>query len=79
MARIANLAVAVAMAAPGAAAQPGWPQYGGDQGGQRYSAATQITPANVGRLKPAWSFSTGAMTRHAGAMSEASFEDTPIL
>ncbi|HWM61418.1 MAG TPA: PQQ-binding-like beta-propeller repeat protein, partial [Rhizomicrobium sp.] len=81
MARMANLAVglAVAMAAPCAAAEPGWPHYGGDQGGQRYSAATQITPANVGGLKPAWSFSTGAMTAHAGAMGEASFEDTPIL
>jgi quinoprotein glucose dehydrogenase len=62
-----------------ALADSGWPQYGGDQGGQRYSAATQITPANVGSLKPAWSFSTGAMTAHARAMNDASFEDTPIL
>lgn len=66
------------LAAP-AMADTGWPQYGGDQGGQRYSAAAQITAANVASLKPAWSFSTGAMTTHAGAMSEASFEDTPIL
>jgi quinoprotein glucose dehydrogenase len=67
-----------ALAVP-ATADTGWPQYGGDQGGQRYSAAAQITPANVGRLKPAWSFSTGAMTAHARAMDDASFEDTPIL
>ena len=41
-----------------------WPipagrQYGGDQGGQRHSAATQITPANVTGLRQAWSYSTG--------------------
>ncbi|HEY2008467.1 MAG TPA: pyrroloquinoline quinone-dependent dehydrogenase [Rhizomicrobium sp.] len=68
----------MAVSAP-ALADAGWPQYGGDEGGQRYSAAAQITPANVARLKPAWSYSTGAMTAHSHAMSEASFEDTPIL
>ncbi|MEO6408826.1 MAG: hypothetical protein ABIO45_08745 [Burkholderiaceae bacterium] len=28
----------------------GWPHYGGDAGGTRYSAAAQITPANVDGL-----------------------------
>jgi hypothetical protein len=68
----------MALSAP-ASADTGWPQYGGDQGGQRYSSAVQITPANVSQLHQAWSYSTGAMTAHAHAMSEASFEDTPIL
>jgi len=63
---------------PAAAAEPGWPQYGGDQGGQRYSAATQITPANVGGLKRLELF-TGAMSRHAGAHERSQFRDTPIL
>ena len=31
-----------------------WPTYGHDRGGMRYSALTQITPANVGQLQPAW-------------------------
>jgi len=31
-----------------------WPTYGHDQGGMRYSPLTQITPANVNQLKPAW-------------------------
>ena len=31
-----------------------WPHYGGDAGGQRYSSAAQITPANVKGLKVAW-------------------------
>lgn len=60
-------------------ADSGWPQYGGDQGGQRHSDARQITPANVSGLAQAWSYSTGDMTRHAGSMGEAAFENTPIL
>lgn len=31
-----------------------WPTYGHDAGGTRFSALTQITPANVSQLKPAW-------------------------
>jgi len=31
-----------------------WPTYGHDRGGMRYSALTQITPADVGQLQPAW-------------------------
>jgi quinoprotein glucose dehydrogenase len=60
-------------------ADTGWPQYGGDQGGQRHSTAIQITPANVGQLHQVWSYSTGALTRHAESISKSAFEDTPIL
>jgi quinoprotein glucose dehydrogenase len=56
-----------------------WPHYGGDAGGQRYSTAAQITPANVGGLKVAWTYSTGEMTRHAEDIDHSSFENTPIL
>ncbi|MGH6877087.1 MAG: pyrroloquinoline quinone-dependent dehydrogenase [Rhizomicrobium sp.] len=59
--------------------EPGWPYYGGDQGGQRYSGATQITPANVGRLKQAWTYSTGDLASKGQAMRRASFEVTPVL
>lgn len=31
-----------------------WSTYGHDKGGQRYSTLSQITPANVTRLKPVW-------------------------
>ena len=62
--------------AVGAAAQ-GWPSYGGDPGGQRFSSATQITPQNVGRLTPAWIFHTGE--QQPPGPKGASFEDTPIL
>jgi len=73
-----GLAGWMALAAP-ASADTGWPQYGGDQGGQRHSSATQITPANVGQLQQIWSYSTGAMTRHAGSAAKSRFENTPVL
>jgi quinoprotein glucose dehydrogenase len=66
------------LAAP-ALADSGWPQYGGDQGGQRHSSATQITPSNVAQLHQVWSYSTDDATRHAQALKGSSFENTPIL
>ena len=36
------------------AASNEWPTYGHDPGGMRFSPLTQITPANVNQLKPAW-------------------------
>ncbi|MBX3484013.1 pyrroloquinoline quinone-dependent dehydrogenase [Phenylobacterium sp.] len=62
-----------------AAADVDWPFYGGDAGGQRYSAAAQITPANVTGLKVAWTYSTGDLARHPKAIEHAAFENTPIL
>jgi quinoprotein glucose dehydrogenase len=72
-------AAVVLTAIPAQAADTGWPYYGGDQGGQRYSAATGITPANVGKLVTAWTFSTGDLAAKSAAMRRTSFEDTPIL
>ena len=34
--------------------------------GTRYSTLTQITPANVARLRPVWTFSTGVLGGHEG-------------
>ena len=79
MRRAAVLLAALCVATPALAADPGWTDYGGDAGGQRYSPARQITPANVATLAVAWSFSTGDMTTHADVMKRASFENTPIL
>src|SRR6185312_5826062 len=33
-----------------------WPTYGHDAGGMRFSPITQITPANVASLQPAWTY-----------------------
>jgi quinoprotein glucose dehydrogenase len=69
-----------ARASTGAVAdEPGWPFYGGDEGGQRYSDAAQISPANVGRLSTAWTYSTGDLASKGEAMKRASFEATPVL
>jgi quinoprotein glucose dehydrogenase len=56
-----------------------WPSYGGDAGGQRFSTAAQVTPANVGALAVAWRFSTGDLASKGGAIHDAAFENTPIL
>jgi quinoprotein glucose dehydrogenase len=62
-----------------AADPPGWAFYGGDQGGQRFSAAAQISRANVTNLQIAWTYSTRDMVTKGDAMKRASFENTPIL
>ncbi len=57
----------------------GWPTYGGDPGGQRYSASAQITKANVAGLQPAWTYRTGALQAPSLSVSKSDFEATPIL
>ncbi|HEY6578406.1 MAG TPA: pyrroloquinoline quinone-dependent dehydrogenase [Rhizomicrobium sp.] len=71
--------IGVFWAVGAAGAQTGWPYYGGDEGGQRYSGATQVTPANVASLKQAWTYSTGDLASKGNAMRRASFEATPVL
>ena len=44
----------------GAPAQADWPIYGGSSAGDRYSELTQIDKSNVGQLREAWRFETGA-------------------
>ena len=56
-----------------------WPTYGNDPGGTRYSAAAEINRDNVGKLKVAWTYRTGAMDTETRLASKAAFESTPIL
>ena len=57
-----------------------WDAYGGDAGGNRYVAATQITPDNVNALSIAWHYRSGALEhRPAAAVRRTAFESTPIL
>ena len=73
-------AFALLIATGGTAAEPGWPHYGGDAGGTRYSSAAQITPANVDGLRRQWLYRTGdAQRRDAALMRRIKFETTPIL
>ncbi len=57
----------------------GWPTYGNDAGGTRYSPASQINRANVAQLKVAWTFRTGALDQPTRMIRKAAFEATPIL
>jgi quinoprotein glucose dehydrogenase len=74
---IDGTASADAPADPGAT--DGWPAYGGDAGGSRYSAATQITRENVSKLKVAWQYRTRAFDDPKRKIEETAFENTPIL
>lgn len=56
-----------------------WTYYGGDQGGQHYSKAEQITTKNVKNLDLAWSFQSGDVKRYGEAMVKTSTQSTPIL
>ena len=57
-----------------------WPDYGGDQGGTRFSVAAQVTPANVAELRRQWLYRTGdAVARSPALMKRIKFETTPIL
>jgi glucose dehydrogenase len=53
------------------AAQNNWPGFGNDPGQMRYSTLTQITPANVAKLRQAWSYDTGRIGRK--------WEATPLV
>jgi quinoprotein glucose dehydrogenase len=64
-----------AQSKPGA----GWPSYGGDAGGTRYSSAAQIDRGNVAQLKVAWTARTGAFPHDGELDHKAAFEATPIL
>ena len=50
-----------------------WLTFSGDYSGQRHSPLRQITPENVHRLVPQWTFQTGNLTRGRG------FETTPLV
>jgi quinoprotein glucose dehydrogenase len=57
----------------------GWPNYGNDPGGSRYSAARQIDRTNVAQLQPVWTYRTGALEPQTDLIQKAAFEATPIL
>ena len=68
-----------------AASADEWGAYGRDPGGTRFSPLTQVTPANVASLKPAWTFHTGDIsngkTKEADGKSarRSGFETTPLF
>ncbi len=73
------IALTLFFAASLPAADDGWPAYGRDAGGTRYSPLKQVTRANVGKLKVAWTYHTGALQPETRLNAKAAFEATPIL
>ena len=61
---LAGPAAAAGQATPSEDGQ--WPMPGKDLAASRYSGLDQITAANAGRLRAAWSFSTGVLGGHEG-------------
>jgi quinoprotein glucose dehydrogenase len=79
MSRTLPCLLAWLLLAAGASAQTGWPNYGNDSGGTRYSGAKQIDRHNVDRLQVAWTYRTGALEQKTEMIRKATFETTPIL
>ncbi len=67
---------------PSSLQEVGWPAYGGDPGGQKYSPLDQINRSNVGRLQVAWSYRIGEPNRphfDGDGTLTAAFECTPLV
>jgi len=71
-------AVLAGKAAAQSAAEAGWPMYGNNPGGTRYSPAKQIDRGNVAQLKVAWTHRTGALPHDEELDRKAAFEATPM-
>lgn len=62
-----------------------WPAYGNGAGSSRYSPLREITKANVGRLKVAWTYRTGDVSYGTGTWNgqkvwaKSTFEATPLM
>jgi quinoprotein glucose dehydrogenase len=57
----------------------GWPNYGNDPGGNRFSPLSQVNRENVAQLKVAWTYRTGVLEQLGDLKEHATFEVTPIL
>jgi quinoprotein glucose dehydrogenase len=65
--------------APAGEAAAGWPFYGGDAGGRRYSSLAAIDRGNVHRLERAWSIRTGDLAADPPPPRHMAFQATPIV
>lgn len=57
--------------------QTGWPTFGHDPGGMRYSPLRQIDVANVSRLQLAWTYDTQATAQVAAGDNNPPADDSP--
>jgi len=62
-----------------------WPAYGNDAGSSRYSPLSEVTKANVGKLRVAWTYRTGDVSDGRGTWNgqkvwaKSTFEATPLM
>jgi quinoprotein glucose dehydrogenase len=78
--RTIMLGAAAAAMVTGAAQADEWSAYGRDLAGTRFSPLTQITPANVAKLQPAWTFHTGDISDgKTRGVPRSGFETTPLV
>ncbi len=65
------------------ASPDGWPVYGHDPGGARYSPLSEINTSNVSRLKRAWVYHTGEVAPLGAdaprGQHKVAFEATPLV
>lgn len=75
-----RLAFLLLLFMPVAVVAQGWPVWGGNPGGTRYSALKEINADNVDDLQIAWQVRTGAIAKHAPDVNKfAGFQANPIL
>lgn len=61
------------------ATSDGWPLYGHDPDGMRYSPLTQINRDNVSKLRAAWTFHVEDLSDGSDGRKRTGLETTPIL
>ena len=71
---VAVLLLLVTVANAQSSSDGGWPNYGGDPGGSRYSGVRQINRDNVTQLRVAWTYRTGALPHDEELDHKAAFE-----
>jgi quinoprotein glucose dehydrogenase len=69
------LTMAISLFAQTGAKNGEWRSYGGDLGNTHYSALSQISAANFGKLEVAWRFKTDNL----GPRAEFNLESTPLM
>jgi quinoprotein glucose dehydrogenase len=80
--RLASLSIGfmtVLLTSQLAAESSDWQQYGGDEGGGRYSELSQINRDNVADLEVAWTYRTGAQERNPDLIALSGYQATPII
>ena len=77
------LIFSVVITSTGFSKESDWLQYGGDEGGSRYSKLNQINTLNVKDLEVAWTYKTGHLDRVPEQLSFlrklVGFQVTPII